>query len=181
MAADVSAFVYFLPIFAFLIVFALMFAVLAKTQFLGENKFFQLMFAFIIATIFVTASSARQVVLNVIPWFAVLIIAMLLLLTMINFMNKGDMITKTAGFGWLFIILLIIIFFVSGVKVFSSTLGPYLPGALQTETSNADPTLLNFFDWLYSPRVAGFFLIAIVAAIVSWVLVKTGGMGAVKK
>ena len=172
MAADVSAFVYFLPIFAFLVVFAIVFAVLSMYKIIGENVFFQLFFSFVVATIFVTASSASQVVLNVIPWFAVLVVAMLLLLFLVKFIDKSEIIGK--GFGWAFVVLLIVVFIVSGVKVFSGTIGPYLPGA--QDVSDADPNLLNFFDWLYSPRVAGAFLLIIVAVLVSWLLVKTGAV-----
>jgi len=173
MAADVSAFVYFAPILAFLIVFAIMLAILHKTKLIGENIYVQLFFSFVIATVFVTATSVRQLVLNVIPWFAVLIIALFLMMALIGFMGKTDtMIGK--GFAWIFVILLIITFLVSGIKVFSSTVGPYIPGSPTAGTG--DPTLTNFFDWLYSPQVAGAILLIIVAALVSWVLVKSGGM-----
>lgn len=173
MAADVSAFVYFLPILAFLIVFAIMLAVLNKTKLLGDNIYIQLFFSFVIATIFVTATSVRQLVLNVVPWFAVLLIALFLLMALIGFMGKTDaMVGK--GVGWIFVILLLISFLVSGVKVFSGTIGPYLPGSPTLGTGN--PTLTNLFEWLYSPQVGGAFLLIIVAALVSWVLVKTGGM-----
>ncbi len=173
MAADVSAFVYFAPILAFLIVFAIMLAILHKTKLIGENIYVQLFFSFVIATVFVTATSVRQLVLNVIPWFAVLIIALFLMMVLIGFMGKTDtMIGK--GFAWIFVILLIITFLVSGIKVFSSTVGPYIPGSPTAGTG--DPTLTNFFDWLYSPQVAGAILLIIVAALVSWVLVKSGGM-----
>jgi hypothetical protein len=166
--ADVSAFVYFLPIFAFLIVFSIVFAVLNRYKIIGENMFFQLFFSFVVATIFVTASSARQVVLNVIPWFAVLIVAMLLLLFLVSFIGKAD-IVASKGVAWIFIILLIIVFFIAGIKVFASTLGPYLPGSTSNE---GNPTLINFFDWLYSPRVAGAFLLILAAVFVSWILVR---------
>ncbi len=168
MAADVSAFVYFLPIFAFLIVFAIVYAALSKIKFIDESKFVQLFFSFVVATIFVTASSARQVVLNVIPWFAVLVVAILLLMALLGFIGKSDIIGK--GIGWVFVVLLIIIFLISGVKVFSSTISPYLPGA--STNNNANPNLLNFFDWLYSAQVSGAFLLILSAVFVSWILTK---------
>ncbi|MEK6846806.1 MAG: hypothetical protein AABY16_01420 [Nanoarchaeota archaeon] len=173
MAADVSAFAYFLPILAFLIVFAIMLAVLHKTKLLGENIYVQLFFSFVIATIFVTATSVRQLVINVLPWFAVLLIALFLLMVLIGFMGKTDVMIGKC-FGWIFVIFLIIIFLISGVKVFSGTIGPYIPGS--TTAGTGDPTLTNFFEWLFSPRVGGAVLLIIVAALVSWVLVKTGGM-----
>lgn len=174
MVADVSAFVYFAPILAFLIVFAIMLAILNKTKLLGENIYIQLFFSFVIATIFVTATSVRQLVLNVVPWFAVLLIALFLLMALVGFMGDGGKGIIGKGVGWVFVILLIIIFLVSGVKVFSSTVGPYIPGSPTAGTG--DPTLTTFFDWLYSPQVTGAFLLIIVAALVSWVLVKSGGM-----
>ncbi len=173
MAADVSAFVYFLPILSFLVVFTIMLAVLNKTKILGENLYIQLFFSFVMATIFVTATSVRQLVLNVLPWFAVLLTALFLLMVLIGFMGKTDAMIGS-GVGWIFIVILIIIFLVSGVKVFSGTLGPYLPGSPTLGTG--DPTLTNFFEWVYSPQVGGALLLIMTAALVSWVLVKTGGM-----
>ncbi len=173
MGVDVSAFVYFLPILAFLVVFAIMLAVLNKTKLLGDNLYIQLFFAFVISTIFVTATSVRQLVLNVLPWFAVLLIALFLLMVLIGFMGKTDAIMNK-GVGWIFVVLLIITFLVSGVKVFSGTIGAYLPGSPTLGTGN--PNLTNFFQWVYSPQVSGATILIIVAALVSWVLVKTGGM-----
>lgn len=172
MAVDVSAFAYFAPILAFLVVFAIMAAILNKTKMLGENLYVQIFVAFVIATVFITAGSVRQLVLNVIPWFAVLLIALFMILFLVGFMNKTDAIVGK-GLGWVFVILLIIIFLVSGVKVFSSSVGPYLPTASYEEVyEQGDPQLVEFFSWLYSPRVTGFFLLIGVAALVTWVLVK---------
>ncbi len=175
MVADVSSFVYFAPVLVFLVVFAIMVALLHKTKLIGENMYLQIFFSFVIATIFITASSVKQLVLNVIPWFAVLLIALFLIMALVGFMGKTDaMIGK--GIGWVFIILLILIFLVSGIKVFSKSISPYLPDATYDEVSGADPTLVHFFSWLYSPRVKGFFLLIGVAVFVTWFLWKTGGI-----
>ena len=175
MAADVSSFVYFAPVLVFLVVFAIMIALLHKTKLIGENMYIQVFFSFVIATIFITASSVRQLVLNVIPWFSLLLIALFLIMALIGFMGKTDAMMGK-GVAWVFVILLIIIFIVSGVKVFSSSISPYLPDATYTEVSAGNPNLVHFFSWLYSPRVKGFLLLVAVAAGVTWVLVKTGGV-----
>lgn len=174
MAADVSAFVYFAPILAFLLVFAIMLALLHKLKLVGENIYVQLFMSFVIATIFITAGGVRQLVLSVIPWFAVLLIALFLIMILVNFMGKQEMVIGK-GFAWVFVVLLIIIFLVAGIKVFSGTLGPYLPWASVNDVQDADPALVGFFGWLYSPPVTGFILLVIVAALVSWVLVKNMG------
>ncbi len=174
MAADLSSFVYFGPVLVFLAVFAIMFAVLHKTKLIGENKAAQIFISFVFSTIFVTASSAGEVLLNVIPWFAVLIIALFLIMLIVGFMGKTEAIIGK-GIGWVFVVLLIIIFLISGIKVFSHSISPYWPGATYAEVEQGDPNLVGFFAWLYSPRVKGFFLLIGVAAIATWVLVRKWG------
>jgi|TARA_Y100000310_G_scaffold192951_1_gene192877 hypothetical protein len=169
MVADVSAIAYFAPILSFLIVFVLMFALLTKTKVLGEEKFIHLFVSFLIATIFVTAASVRQLVLDVVPWFAVFIVALFFILILSGFMGKSDLIGK--GVGWVFILLVIVLFVVSGIKIFSITFTPYLPGP--SYGVGGDSNMLFFTDWIYSSRVLGAALLLGIAALVSWVLVKT--------
>jgi len=169
MFADVSAITYFAPILSFLMVFVLMFALLAKTKILGEEKFIQLFISFLIATIFITAASVRQLVLDVIPWFAVFVVALFCILALAGFIGKGDLIGK--GVGWVFIILVIALFVISGVKIFSIAFTPYLPGPSYGTGGNSD--ILYFTDFIYSARFLGAALLLGVAALVSWVLVKT--------
>jgi hypothetical protein len=59
---------------------------------------------------------------------------------------------------------------ISGIKVFSATIGPYLPGS---DLPGGDQDILRITDWIYSPRVAGAALLLAVTAVVSWILVKT--------
>jgi len=180
MAADVSSFVYFAPVLVFLVVFAIMVALLHKTKLIGENMYMNIFLSFVIATIFITASSVKQLVLNVIPWFAVLLIALFLIMALVGFMGKTDAIMgKTMG--WVFVVILILIFLISGIKVFSNSVSPYLPTATNSQISNGNPTLVYFFSWLYSPQVKGFFLLIGVAIFVTWFLWKTGGISPAEK
>ena len=169
MVADISAIAYFAPILSFLLVFVLMFAVLAKTKTIGEEKFIQLFVSFIIATIFITAAGVRQLVLDVVPWFAVFTIALFFILILAGFMGKTKLIGK--GTGWFFIVLIIVVFIISGIKIYSTTFTPYFPG--NSYGSGGDSNILYFTDFLYSTRFLGAILLLGVAALVSWVLVKT--------
>src|SRR3989344_4743623 len=81
MAVDVSSFVDLMPLLTFLIVFVLVFVVLNKTK-VVDNSFFQLLVSFLLATVFVTASGAREYVQNVIPWFAVLLVCLFFILVL---------------------------------------------------------------------------------------------------
>ncbi len=167
--ADVSSVTYFAPIVSFLIVFMVIFLLLRKTKVLGENNpFIDVFVSLLVAVVFVTAASVRQVVLNVVPWFAVLIMALFFILLIAGFIGKTDMIGK--GVGWGFVVLLIIIFLVAGIKVFAGTLGAYIPGPYYG--SGGDQELYYFFDWFYSPRVIGAFLLVVAAVVTSFILVK---------
>ncbi len=169
MPADISAITYFAPILSFLMVFVLMFALLAKTKILGEEKFIQLFISFLIATIFITAASVRQLVLDVVPWFAVFVVALFFILALAGFIGKGTLIGK--GVGWIFIVLIVSLFVISGIKIFSTTFTSYLPGPSYGLGGNSG--MLYFTDFIYSARFLGAALLLGVAALVSWVLVKT--------
>ena len=108
-------------------------------------------------------------VLDVIPWFAVFVVALFCILALAGFIGKGDLIGK--GVGWVFIILVIALFVISGVKIFSIAFTPYLPGPSYGTGGNSD--ILYFTDFIYSARFLGAALLLGVAALVSWVLVKT--------
>jgi hypothetical protein len=169
---DISAFLFFAPMLAFLIVFLVIFMLLKKTKIFGdEHPWVDVFFSFLIATIFVTVASVRQVVLDVVPWFALLLVSLFLILMLIGFLGKTeDFVGK--GVGWAFIIVLILIFLVAGIRVFAHVLSPYLPGPYFG--AGGDPLMVEFFAWLYSARVFGAILLLGIAALVGWVLVKFG-------
>ena len=167
MVADVSAITYFAPVLAFLLVFVVVFAVLYKTGILGELLFVQLLTSFVIASIFVSAASAREYVVNVSSWFAVVVVSLFFLLFLLNFIGKW---ADEKWIGYLVVIVLLMVFLVSALNVFGSGLGPYLPGSYTKDEGS--PAALGFFDWLYSAPVVGALLLIVAGAVVSFVLVK---------
>lgn len=166
--ADVSAITYFAPIAAFLIVFVISFAIFAKIKLLGESKFVNIFISFLIAAIFVSAAGARQYVQTIIPWIAVLLIALVFILAITGFIGKEAAFTKGIGIG--FIVLFGLVFLVSAFVVFSNILVNYLPGPFFGRDLNPEAEFA--LSWFYSPRVAGAILLIIVSAAVSWILVK---------
>lgn len=167
--ADISGITYFLPIISFLIVFIVIYALLAKTKILGESLGIQLFVSFLLATIFISASAPRNYVETIIPWFVVVLISLFLILAIIGFIGKpAEGMSK--GIGMIFVIILGLMLLGSAFFAFSDYLSPYLPGS---SSNGANPNILAFTDWLYSSRVAGALLLVVAAAIVSWVLVKT--------
>jgi len=169
MVTDISTIGFFAPIAAFLLVFIVVFAVLHKLELIGDSKWANLFVSFLIASIFVSAAGTKDYVLTVIPWIGVLIISLFFILMLTGFIGKEAKMGK--GLGITVLVILALIFLVSAFVVFNDVL--LLPGGPVSENTGIGS--LIFFDWLYSERVIGAIVLVIASAIVSWVLVKTGG------
>lgn len=168
MAIDTSGIAYFLPLLAFLLVFIVSFTVIYKTK-ITEVLFLQLAISILVATIFVTAIGATNLVLNIVPWFAVLLVCLFMILALTGFIGD-DMKFIRKPIGVIVVILLVIVFLVSALFVFSTSLGPYLPGST---APGGDPDVLFFTDWLYSPGISGALLVFGVGLIVAWIMVRS--------
>lgn len=153
-SVDLSLIQNYLPILSFLLVFVVVFAMLAKYKILGESKFVNLFVSFLIAAIFVSLTSAREYVISITPWFAVFVIVSLFILSLVGFSGKiPEVFTK--GVGIVISIGLIIVFLVSAYYTFSS-----------------EPFLVQLGAWISKPSVYGILLLVVLSAIVSWVLIK---------
>lgn len=161
MTADITFYTWFMPIFGFLFVFVIMFALLDKLKILGDAKAVNIMISFIISIIFVTVASIRQYVQTILPWFAVLIISLFLILLIVGFTGYDKFPKKTLT--WIAIAILVIIFLLSAIKVFGTAVTQYLPG---------NPSDSRFKSFIFSDQFLGAFILAIVAVAATWVLTK---------
>jgi FtsH-binding integral membrane protein len=153
MAVDVSGLSYFMPIFGFLFVFVIVYALLSKTKLLGESMFINLLISFIIAVIFATISSAQEYVEAVTPWFVVLIIALFFILILIGLSQQKINDIMKPGFVWVFIVALILVFLISAVKVFA-----FWQPIKEFVTAEG--------------RIVGGILLLIIAALAAWVITR---------
>ncbi len=158
-----------MSIFGFLLVFLVMYAILTKTKILGESPFINSFVSFIFAIIFVVFAPAVKYVQTIVPWVAILIICLFFVLIIAGFSQKDISVFMKPALGWVFIVLLAIVFLVSAIVVFNPMLKPYLPGS---SGSGGDAFLLNITDFLYSEKVLGAVLLLIIAGIASWVITK---------
>lgn len=166
---DLSAFEYILPLLSFLVVFIICFYALHKTKVM-DNKFIESLISFIIAIIFVSAVGPRNYVLTIIPWFAVAIVGLFLIMALSGFFTK-DFPSKAVGIT--FVVILAVIFVVSAFFVFFNYIGPYTPGAVNSVGNPGNPAILSALSWVYSPKVAGALLLIGIGAVASWILVKS--------
>ncbi len=167
MPVDASTLGIVAPIAAFIVVIVILFALLAKTKIVGESIWAQWVVAILLGIVFVSFTGARRYVLTILPWFVILIVALVLILALVGFVGKIDFMNK--GIGIAFVILLVIGFIVSAIFVFSNVLGPYFPWSSGT---GGDPEVLQVTNWFYSARVVGAVLVLLIGALVAWWLIK---------
>lgn len=161
---------YFMPIFAFLLVFVIVYAFLAKTKLLGKSTFIHLFVSFIAAIIFVVTPTAVEFTTVALSWLAVFIVSLVFILLILAFTGgKLEDIVKSPALAKVVIVVLIVIFLAAAIQVFGPAIRPYLPG--QPETGGAG-TLLQAKHLILHPAVLGALLLLAIAAIVSYVLTK---------
>jgi len=152
---------YFMPIIAFFFVFVIVYALLAKTKILGENNFVHLFVSFILATIFVVAPTAVRFTQLALPWVAVFIISLVVILLILAFVGGTiEDVIKNPFLTYISVVMLLVIFIVTGIRVFGPIIEPLIsesgPGSFLTQ----------------STFLGAIFLI-IIGVIVSWVLTKS--------
>ena len=153
-----------LPIMAFMFVFLVTYALLAKTNLLGGNTFIHFFVSFIIAILFAMSPTATEFTVMTIPWIAVLLVAVLSILLAFALL-KGNLedIVKSPLVAMLIVVIALIIFLVSALNVFGPFFAQYMPGPQQQA---------GLISFLIHPSVLGAIILVIIAAIASWVLTK---------
>ena len=94
MALNISGIFFFMPVFSFLFVAIVVYALLTKTKVLGGSKWINLLTSFIVAVVFMSFSSAELYVRTVLPWFVVLMVVVFLILLIAMFSTKAWDIVK---------------------------------------------------------------------------------------
>ena len=124
---DVSTFSMFVPIFSFLLIFFIIFALLGKSQWFGESSNLNAVISFCIALLFLFIPQARKVVEYATPWFVVLVLFSLFIILMFLFMGiENTFIVSTIKESGLIVFLvfafIVLIFLTSLGQVFGPSL-----------------------------------------------------------
>ncbi len=155
--ASISAIGYFVPIFAFLLVFIVVYALLKKTEILGGSDAVMLFVSFILAAFFVVEASLVEFVKFSSAWFSVGIVGLFFLILILAFIpgiDIGAFFGKNNWFAWVLIGLIVVFFVASSAYVFNWIVDW---GVVQS--------------W-FNTGWFGMILLLIIAGIVSYVLAK---------
>lgn len=167
MAIDISGIFFFMPVISFLFVFLIVWSILVRSKILGEAPWVNLFVGLIMATIFMSFSSLDLYVRTVVPWFVVLFVCVFLVLLMGGLASKDMAVFAKGWLGWVAIVLLVIIFLIAAIKVFNPVFHPDL-----VITSGEGTSLVEQIRYGADGTVFGTLFLIIIAALVSWVLVK---------
>jgi len=153
MAAALSILSWFVPIFAFLLVFIVVYAMLAKTGILGTSQAVMLFISFILAAFFIVQASLVEFIQFSSTWFSVLVIILFFLLVILAFLPGKEplgFLTKSSWFSWVVLAVIIAFFIISSAYVFN--------WAINWER----------VQYWFSTDIVGVIALLIIAAIVSW-------------
>lgn len=167
MALDVSWVTHGIPIYAFLLVLAVFYAIMAKTKILGESKAINGFISLIFAVIFLSFSTVRDYLVNVTIWFTVILTGVFFFMLMIFFIIKDP--TKfLKPLGIVFIIVLSLVMIIAIFYTFPQTRA-YLPG---NSESGGDATLLSIKHFILRDSVISGIILVITAAIAIFVVTR---------
>ncbi|MBU3913397.1 MAG: hypothetical protein KKB21_03890 [Nanoarchaeota archaeon] len=154
---DLSSIGFFNPIFSFVLLFVIVFAILQKSKILGESKPIQVIVALVLSLIFISVVEVRGYVESVIPWFAVLIVALFFVVFIAALgMGKTDAIAKPWFIG-VFIAILAIAFIYQGYNSLNVA-------------SNQD--YISIKNWLSDSRIYGGLWLVIFGAIATFAITR---------
>jgi len=142
---------YIMPILVFLLIFAVVFAILKRFAIFGDNVGVNSVIAFVVALIFMITPRARELVTTMTPWFLIIVILVFFILMTLVFIGlKEESLAALAKHPAMYVIVIVIvalIFFVSLVKVFAGMID------------------LSYFEFLAHPRILGVIFILVIASL----------------
>lgn len=157
MVLDFSGLASIIPVFGFLLVFVVVYALLSKTKVLGENKFIHIFTSFCIAIIFLVSANAVEYVNVITPWFVAFIVSLLFILILVGLMRGKveDFINPTIA--WIIVLILVVIFVGSAIYVFADAINQYLAGPK---------------EFILRPQIFGVIILLSVTLFASWLITR---------
>lgn len=156
-AVYVGSISYFLPIFAFLLVFIVIFAILKRSVVLGENDGVNLFISFILASFFIVESQLVDYVAFTSSWVGVFVVILFFLLLTIAVLPGKDpfeFLGKNNWFRWVVMVLMIVFFIIASSYIFNWAVNwDYFWDKTDS-------------DWF------GFILLIVIGGAVSWILTR---------
>lgn len=110
---DISLLGYFTPVFMFLLIWAIVYAILHTSHFLGDNKVLHGSIALLIGLLVILSKQVQVMVSFMLPWFVVVFIIVVFILIIFKIFSPDlhfhELITHHGGLQWTILIVCIVI------------------------------------------------------------------------
>lgn len=169
---DIGLFESFNTIFPVLLVFALVYAILQKTNMLGEGKnTLNAFIAIIVAFLVLLSKTVINVINYMTPWFVIVLIFTLLLLLLYQTLGVtdksiGEFVTKDSTIKWAIFGVGAVILLAALGNELGQTIGPYLSGETVNATEGGVATASwsqNLTATLFNPKILGLIFLFTIA------------------
>ena len=189
---DISIFSHIRIIFVFLFIAALIYAILLKTKFLGQNKTISVIIAFSVAILFSMMGSTNQMLDLVLPAFAIFLLFGFMIGTLFIFLGgSSDNISSVFGdnpkiMGYWVLIITLLIFLGGFGKIFFDPTSEQAVGINKTVTDGNGNTIEAgsgeaigqvgenaFWDTIFHPKVLGFIALMMIGTFTVMYMVKS--------
>lgn len=163
---DIGILEYFTPVFVFLFVFAIVYALLDKTGILGESKALKSLVAFTLSMLFILTNNMVKLITVMTPWVVILLIAVLFIMLFFMFVGaKNEQITGVFTEKvtvWIVLGVLATIFIYAMTQVYGQDVHTiYGEGNVTTDSSGLNQAVGKI---LFHPKMLGVILILVIAA-----------------
>ncbi len=155
---------FFLPIFSFILVMVISYAILQKTNIL-KNQNVNIAAAFAIAVLFLFTPEAIQLIQLTTPWFIVFLIFLMLMFMTFMFLGAKDeqvnwVLTQPSVY-WTIIVVILGIFLFGLVQVFGGQVQAIFGGG---EVNGDQGVIVDIGRIIFHPRVLGAVFILLIAS-----------------
>ncbi len=157
---DIGLLEYVVPIFSFLLVYAVLYAILIKTKILGDNNLVNSVVPLAISILFLLMPGAVSFINFITPWFVVLVIVGFAVALLFLFLGVSDETVKGWAHNptiyWTALIFMMIIIIAGLIHVFGNFFGAPDPGAVSAGAE------IEFS--IFHPKIIATIFVLIVAA-----------------
>jgi|TARA_Y100000310_G_scaffold159627_1_gene159336 hypothetical protein len=162
---DVDLLLFFKPIFTWLFVFTIIYAILTKVKFFGESRGVNATISLTMAFLFILTPGVKDVLNIVTPWFIFLFIFIILIVLI--FMMVGvpeSSIVSTFQEDWfIWTIVIIVLILIFGYAM-SQVFGPVIQGLYGTAETAKEGITFDIGRIIFHPRMLGVLFITLVAS-----------------
>ncbi len=163
---DIGLLDYFVPVFVFLLIFGIVFALLEKVKLFGTNKGLNSLISFAIACLFILTPELMKVIKIMTPWFTILFVFVIMIVLLFMFVGiKEESISvafQDRSLIWIIIILSLTIFAYALTQVYGSQVQTVYAG--ENVTSEQGNLMGQVGKIVFHPRVLGMVILLLIAA-----------------